>query len=170
MFVRFYTLMANRAHFKNLIESREYFWKFDDFNDPIKQQMTTVLDSLLKYQKIFLYSCYITITLVCSFPLLQKNHTLPFASWIPDGYPYLYESVYILQCILVVIDIHIVIGFDCIFATICIQVILQYRLLNITLRNMGLNSKEMSTTAKKKENIKEMKRCIQHHVFLLRLN
>lgn len=161
--------MTKREFLIELMEYRKHFWKFEDFDGSVKQQMTTIMDKLLKYQKIFLYSCYVTITWVCTFSLFQKNHTSPFASWIPNGYPYLYESVYVLECILIVIDTLIVIGFDCVFATICVQVILQYRLLNITLRNMTFNN-GMEITASGKEDMMKMKTCIQHHVFLLRLD
>lgn len=126
VFIRFYTLIAKRASLVDLIESCKYFWKFDVFEDSIKQQLTTILDRLLKYQKVFVYSCYFTVVLVCGYPLLQKTYTLPFASWVPDGYPYLYGSIYVLQCILFVTYLHVVIGFDCAFARICVEVILQF--------------------------------------------
>lgn len=152
----------------DLVQSRENFWKLDTFENSVKQEMTTIMKRLLNYQKAFLFTCFFTIALICASPLFQKDRNLPFSSWIPNGYPYLYESVYVIQCILFFIYVHLVTGFDCLFARICVEVILQFRLLNVKMQNTSFNNE--GTTASRKQNMKDMKACIQHHEFLLRLH
>lgn len=107
-----------------------------------------------------------TAVLIYVTPYLEKDGTLPFPAWIPDGIHYAYESIYILEGLLFAIYVPIIIAFDCIFASICVQVIIQLRMVQDRLRNIKFYEKE--NKANKAEYMKKIKECVRHHVFLLR--
>lgn len=165
VYIKTFTLIACRTSLLNLIDARKHFWKLDDFNAEIRQEMIVILQKLLKVQKIFTYTCYIASALVYATPFLVKDGSVPHASWIPDGIPHAFETMYILQGFLSPIYVHIVVAFDCIFASICIQVIIQLKLLQNALRDIHFHA-----SLNKEEYMNNIKKCVRHHVFILRYN
>lgn len=147
-----------------MLEERGKFWNVRDFDDEVGESLLSVFKNLLKYFKIFKYMTYITSSLVLLTPLLLRDQTLPFATWYPEEYIYVFWGIYGLQCVMLAAIATEVLGFDCLFAALCWELTVQFKLLNHRLCNLTV-----ITNARSNKNCADdSKAYIDHHNFLLR--
>lgn len=155
---RFFALISYKQILKNMLEDRKKFWNVRDFDDDVCATLLNAFENLLKYFKIFKYMTYVTSSLVLLTPLVLRDQTLPFASWYPNEYTYVFEGLYAIQCVMLAAIAIEVLGFDCLFAALCWELIVQFKLLNWRLCNLKITN----------EGYDCFKTYIDHHKFLLR--
>lgn len=146
-----------------MLENRKKFWNVRDFDGELGAGLLRVFENLLKYFKVFKYMTYVTSSLVLLTPLLLRDQTLPFASWYPNGYPYVFEGLYGFQCLMLAAIATEVLGFDCLFASLCWELTVQFKLLNNRLCDIKAR-KECSD----KMCFDNFKAYIDYHNFLLK--
>lgn len=146
-----------------MLESRKQFWDVRDFDEELRKNLLNVFENLLMYFKIFRFMTYATMSLILFTPLLSQDGTLPFASWYSDGYPYVFEGLYGFQCMMLAAIATEVIGFDCLFAALCWELIVQFKLLNHRLCNSTITNENIN-----EECFGNFKAFVDHHNFLLR--
>lgn len=156
-------MIVYKEKLKNMLEDRKQFWNVRNFDDGQRRNLLKVFENLLKYFKVFKFMTYATMSLILLTPLLLRDETLPFASWYPDGYPYMFEGLYGLQCVMLAAIATEVIGFDCLFAALCWELIVQFKILNHRLCNLKVNNRNFGADC-----FDHLKAYVDHHNFLLR--
>lgn len=164
--VRFCTLMVGRSALRNILENRKQFWKINSFDNTIENRMKSIICMSLIFFKMFItFVCILTALFIC-LPAVEGKHRLPLSTWLPKGYPGLFEITYAIQTHVSVMCALFVIGFDILFAAICIELTIQFQLLNSRL--LSLASFKVEHVTQKVERLERLKNCVQYHSFLIR--
>lgn len=153
--------MVYKNVLKKMLDDRMQFWNVKEFDYELREKLSNEFPNFLKFFKAYRFITSMAIILLTPFLLLDK--TLPFASWYPAEYPYVYESLYALQFVMLPVISIEVIGFYCLFAGLCQELIVQFKLLNYSLRNL-----KKSVEVCFEETLDTFKICIDYHNFLLR--
>lgn len=93
-------------------------------------------------------------------PIFMEGRFVPLMCWTPEGNPSpFYEIIYGLQGYILFAIIGGVAGFDVLYMYINFSICVQFKLLRTELENfIGANERET---------VLKLKRCIEHHKFLL---
>ncbi|KAI7815590.1 Odorant receptor Or66 [Rhyzopertha dominica] len=163
VFSRLYSLMVFKYHLKAMLEDRKRFWNINDFGNDISQELNSMFNKLLKFFIFFRGSTYFTSVLNVITPILMQDHSLPFGSYVFEGFPYSYEAMYASQSFYYIVVVEEVLGFDCLFATLCLEVVVQFKLLNYKLSCLKIQKGTMDSS----QYLSDLKTCIDYHNFLL---
>lgn len=158
--------MTQRSTLRTILENRKNFWKISGFEKTVEEQMKWTISMSIIFFKIFItFVCLLTAMFIM-LPAFEGKYHLPLSTWMPEGYPALYEITYVVQAFMSVMCGVFVIGFDVLFAAICIELTMQFQLLKA--RFLSLASFEVRNVSEKIERLGKLKECVQYHAFLIR--
>lgn len=144
-----------------ILEYRKRFWKLNSVDNDLEKEMKNIIHISLIYFRMFIGFVYVLSVLFTILPAVEGKHQLPMSTWLPEGYPYLYEITYLIQAYLGAMCCWFVIGFDVLFAAICIEITMQFRLLNGRLRSLVFIDAQ-------DERLQKLKEYAQYHCFLIK--
>lgn len=156
------TCYINRKKLANLLNKMEtHFWQVKDYENEI---LKTEVKKIRHFFWLF-GTTYIIGAALLSFgffmkPLLNNEKQVPLICWLPDGNasPY-YEIAYLAQFHILFSVVVIVGGFDIFYASINLGLCTQFKMLRYELEHLvGREHKETAIN---------LKRCVEHHQFLL---
>ncbi|CAH1099578.1 unnamed protein product [Psylliodes chrysocephalus] len=148
----------------DLLKVSKQFWNVDELiEEDEKKQILKYLWYLKTIMGYFLAFAVPTSLMIILRPLLQQG-TLPFKSYIPENKYYYYPIVVVEQYTMVVIYCGCI-SFDAFFGSTIVLMAIQFKMLNKEIQRVlastPLNEKDQLLVRKK------LKRCIEHHNFLL---
>lgn len=169
--VKVAVIVVYKKQLKQILDDMDQFW--------ILETVNAEDDVELKKRNEFLEKvCWITafVYRIMGYTLMIAytgnsivNKTTPFACWMPqdDPIPYFFQIVYVTQMLILVTVIPFVVGFDCLFAAICIKIAIQFRILCRAI-NTAVPSDVTNVTDAEKVFIENIRKCIVHQQFLYR--
>nr|QBB72976.1 odorant receptor [Protaetia brevitarsis] len=150
-------------HYKPIIESMlkdigSKFWDHRDFSINIAETAEEIFRKVNFVQKAIVGGVLIVMYSYHLAPLFDSNRLFLFETKAPES-PFMNAVLLMSQYYCVSMEVPIVLGYDCIYFTICIHLVLQLRLLKQKITNL------LET---KKENVEsEIYKCIRYHQFLI---
>ncbi|KAI7815592.1 Odorant receptor Or64 [Rhyzopertha dominica] len=166
IFTRIYPLLFLKPLLVKLCQDRLKFWDFTDFEDCVFQKITLFFKTVLKLlTTLFTIDGVACAMYAISPALIMRDRSLPFGSHVWEAFPCYYEILYVSQCFAVAIVMLVAMGFDMLFASFCVELIVQFKLLNHKLRT----SKAVSYSNVKRRNpyLDILKDCVDYHNYLL---
>lgn len=149
---------------RTILEKRKQFWKISSFDKDVEEQMKRTIDNGMMCLKIFtVFVCSLTSFFIC-LPAFEGKYNLPLSTWVPE-YTSAYLITYVIQTYMSVICALLVVGFDTVFAAICIELTMQFQLLNARLASLA--ALPVQNAIEKKERLEKLKECAQYHSFLV---
>nr|AVH87242.1 odorant receptor 1 [Holotrichia parallela] len=135
----------------------ENFWNIEAFEKNVKVRTQKVYNIVERIQKCLLF---VTIMLGCLYiskPLLDKNNSFLLETYIPRSNA-IDAFLLMSQLYCFFIGIVTIVGFDLIYFSLCVHVIIQIKLLKEKLKN--------SFKSFRKNAAYELSSCIKHHQYL----
>lgn len=144
---------------REVMKASEHFWELNVTDDRI----TAILNYLKRVENIYKP---LLVLIILSFgvkPFLIKGSSI-FNCYISPEIPY--AVYYVLECYGLVIGASVFIFVNLCLCSFIISVVVQFRLLNIKIKNLNLGSAEEDYDLDRF--LRELKSIIQHQQFLMR--
>lgn len=159
------TLYLNMSRVQYLLDQVEKFWKIDDMND----EDVRIIKKRLKYFQWFFYYFLVVgmVTVAVGYlykPYFTSTRVLIYDGLVPDNEP-MYYFLLIVETYSIWITGFACSVFDLFLATMLQLTSTQFRILGIEFKS--LIGTQVRTEKEKKESRERMKKCIDHHNFLL---
>lgn len=154
------------SEFDNIIKSRLLFWSSDLFGDTLEKNFRQNNIFWLKCLKLFLFCCFVLTTTIGLTPLFVETVIVPSSCWIPKNNEALRIFIWIAEILLCLELILECASFDGLFLFMCSDLKTQLSLIVETLKAIQLKKHQKCDYDDRI--LVEMKRCSNHHRFLLR--
>ncbi|RZC33373.1 7tm 6 domain containing protein [Asbolus verrucosus] len=155
-------LLIHSSLFEEMIQDRSRFWHYDLFGerggDKFRNQMGFCV-SLIKFIWI---STTICVVFRCYTPFFVEEYLVPEACYIPGNSIYSIAIIFGLEVTFYIEETFLFSVFDGFFLLMCVDLKIQFRLLNKTLRTIDFEKCHEEVCWVK------LVECFEHHRFLLR--
>lgn len=150
---------------RTLLEKRKKFWKITSVDKVVEERIKRTVSIGMMYFRIFTVFVSSLTTLFICLPAFEGKYNLPLSTWVPEEYAGVYEVTYVIQAYMSVQCAWVVIGFDVVFAAICIELTMQFQLLNRRL--LSLASLPVQNVTQRKKRLELLNNCVEYHSFLI---
>lgn len=134
------------------------FWDHRDFNTNITEATERVFKKVNLVQKVIVAGVLVVMYSYHLAPLFDSNRIFLFETKAPNS-PLMNAVLLMCQYYCVAMEIPIVLGYDCIYFTLCIHLVLQLKLLKQRIAIILENKNETVEL--------EIYDCIRYHQFLI---
>lgn len=152
---RYVTVWSGNRIFLELSEDRKNYYKLDELKGAVRKKMNDVLklnDYVAKAICFHTTTVFIVIMIKAFF-----TREMPLECWIPNRIPHIKVVILILQVVYMGSTLGLVVGSDILYLDSAVHLIVQFEILKLKFHNIHYYDGE------------ELKECIKHHAFLLRL-
>lgn len=152
------TLFLKKPALQNLLNRRSHFWQLKYFDKNLQNECEEILVTTTKFVRYFIIVTFLVIMNFFLQPILTGD--LPVRVYVPHGW---FHYINLMYWYLIPVIIGSIYGSDLIFCSICVPLIIQFKLLahkfeNIKLEKMG-----------ERKFRKELKKMVDHQNFLIEL-
>ncbi|EEZ99175.2 odorant receptor 7a isoform X1 [Tribolium castaneum] len=159
--IRKFILTYHSKLIQNLLEDRKKFWSYEMFGETygkfLRRKM--VLATRLIQTMIFFGASVATLMFVST--LADDRKTVPLECWIPE-FKHSTHVVLVMQFCSLCEIIYLVGAVDCLYVLTCVDIKIQFLLLQKKLKTIQVGVKPME------ECLNELTICVKHHNLLLR--
>lgn len=144
-----------KRQISELLDKQRRFWNIKETHESQQNALFKMLRLSYIALKIFItfgLSCIIMFLVV---PLTSAQEEPPFACWIPNKFYLNFVTIYVAQFLFLIYIYCLVTGFDGLFLSFCVNILIQFRILNTKIKMMRFDDKY------------SIKKIISHHNFLI---
>ncbi|KAJ3620418.1 hypothetical protein MTP99_004366 [Tenebrio molitor] len=149
-------LFFKKPILSHLLEQRCNFWQVEDFPDEVRQECQRILTTTTNFVRYFIVVTFLVIMNFFLQPILTGD--LPVRVYVPKGW---FHVINLTYWYLIPVIIGSIYGSDLIFCSICVPVIVQFKLLKYKFENWSFGD------ASKKEFQEELRVLVDHQNFLV---
>ncbi|RZC32324.1 7tm 6 domain containing protein, partial [Asbolus verrucosus] len=158
-------LLTHASLFEEISEDRSRFWHYDLYGKTAGDKFRNQMALCVSLFKFIWMSAAVSIIFRCCTPLFVPEYVLPDACYIPGESIYTVVIIFVLEVIFY-LEMTFLFGvFDAFFVLMCVDLKVQFKLLNKTLRtiNVGVDKEKNH----EESCWRKLKKCFAHHRFLL---
>lgn len=143
-----------------ILSMQKEFWKIDELNGPIKDELINLVKLSHKACKILTYNMYVAAALIFTKGLILQE--LPLRLYNPNKYGLNFYTLFVIQILNIFMGILLIIGFDIIFIASCTNVIIQFKMIKYKLENIQFDDNHEDYDEGECRN--QLVQCIKHKV------
>lgn len=140
----------------------EDFWKIENYqNDTLKNEVKKLTQMFYRIHIIYTIGVSVLGFGFIIRPFINGGrHQVPLTCWIPEGIPTsLFVFLYLMECYILYSTAAVVAGFDMLFVAINVRIIIQFKILRYELEHLVAKDEN--------ETLKNLNRCVEHHILLI---
>ena len=137
-----------------LLQQRTKFWSVEKFSGDIRKECDEILTTTTKFVRYFIVITFLVVMNFFLQPILTGD--LPVRVYVPKGW---FHYINLTYWYLIPIIIGSTYGSDLIFCSVCIPIVVQFKLLAHKFENLTIENKAGFE--------KEVKKIVDHQNFLM---